>query len=81
MTEDELDSTIDDIVTQILKNGPVAVSQAKALVQQVANAPINAKLLDDTSKQIAKIRTSKEGQEGLGAFIEKRAPAWQEKQA
>ena len=78
VTEDELDSTIDDIISKIVKNGPVAVSQVKALVQRVAGVTINAELLDETSKQIAKIRTSKEGQEGLGAFIEKRNPTWQE---
>ena len=76
--EDALDSTIEDIINHILKNGPVAVSQAKALIQHVSHKPITCSLLDETSKKIAQIRTSEEGQEGLSAFIEKRSPAWQE---
>jgi methylglutaconyl-CoA hydratase len=32
--------------------------------------------LDFTSEQIARIRVSEEGQEGLNAFFEKRTPTW-----
>ncbi|MEE7561141.1 enoyl-CoA hydratase/isomerase family protein, partial [Xanthomonas sp. Kuri4-2] len=30
----------------------------------------------DTAALIARLRVSPEGQEGLGAFLEKRPPAW-----
>ncbi|MCB4436544.1 enoyl-CoA hydratase/isomerase family protein [Alteromonas sp. McT4-15] len=76
VTEDELDSTIDGIISGIVKNGPHAVAQSKALVQWVASQPINDALLGETSKLIAQVRTSEEGQEGLGAFLEKRSAAW-----
>jgi len=76
VTEDELDSTIDDLITNVMKNGPQAVSQSKALVQWVASQPINNDLLAATSKLIAHVRTSEEGQEGLGAFLEKRSANW-----
>jgi methylglutaconyl-CoA hydratase len=33
-------------------------------------------LIEDTSKRIADIRVSKEGQEGLSAFLEKRNASW-----
>lgn len=78
VNEDELDSNIDDIITAILKNGPRAVSQSKALVQDVAGMPISPSLMDETSARIAAVRTSAEGQEGLSAFLEKRTAAWQE---
>ncbi|WP_421134371.1 enoyl-CoA hydratase/isomerase family protein [Alteromonas sp. A079] len=78
VNEDELDSNIDDIITAILKNGPRAVSQSKALVQDVAGMPISASLMEETSARIAAVRTSAEGQEGLSAFLEKRPAAWQE---
>lgn len=78
VTEDELDSTIDDIVTAIVKNSPTAIAEAKSLVQQVAHQPLDSALLDSTSSHIARVRTSTEGQEGLMAFIEKRKPSWQE---
>lgn len=78
VTEDELDSTIDHIIHGLLKNGPQAVSQAKSLVEFVANKPINETLMNETSQRIAKVRVSEEGQEGLSAFLEKRVARWQE---
>lgn len=55
---------------------PAAVAQAKALVRDVAGAPIDAKLAQDTAHRIARIRASDEGREGLAAFLEKRPPNW-----
>lgn len=78
VTEDELDSTIDNILSNILKNGPHAVAKAKGLVQWVSTQEINDALLTETSKIIAQVRTSEEGQEGLSAFLEKRSASWVE---
>ena len=78
VTEDELDSTIDNILSNILKNGPQAVAKAKDLVQWVSTQEINDALLTKTSKLIAQVRTSEEGQEGLSAFLEKRSASWAE---
>lgn len=78
VTEDELDSTIDNILSNILKNGPHAVAKAKGLVQWVSTQEINDALLTETSKLIAQVRTSEEGQEGLSAFLEKRSASWVE---
>lgn len=76
VSEDQLDAEIANIASSLLKNGPVAVSLAKALVDQVAYQPINEALLQSTSKQIAAVRVSAEGQEGLSAFLEKRPANW-----
>lgn len=76
VTEEELDSTIDDIVSHILKNGPVAVAAAKQLISDVAQRPIDRELIAQTSACIAAIRTSDEGQEGLQSFLNKRKPNW-----
>lgn len=78
VTEDELDSTIDEIITQIVKNGPLAVGQAKTLVEYVAGVPIDAALMGKTSQWIAAIRVSEEGQQGLQAFLAKQPAPWQE---
>lgn len=78
VTEDELDSTIDDILSNIMKNGPQAVAKAKDLVQWVSTQEIDDALLTQTSKLIAQVRTSDEGQEGLSAFLEKRSASWVE---
>nr|WP_136249526.1 enoyl-CoA hydratase/isomerase family protein [Ningiella ruwaisensis] len=76
VSEEDLDKTIDIIIGDILKNGPVAVAKAKALALEVAELPINDSLLDKTSEAIAHIRVSDEGQEGLHAFLEKRKANW-----
>jgi methylglutaconyl-CoA hydratase len=34
--------------------------------------------MDETAKRIARARVSAEGQEGVAAFLEKRAPKWAE---
>lgn len=76
VTEEELDSTIEDIINTTLKNGPVAVGAAKQLIFDVANRPIDKAIAEETSKRIANIRVSEEGQEGLHAFLQKRAANW-----
>jgi len=59
-----------------MQNSPQAIMQAKQVVLDYANQPIGQTLLNDSSQRIATIRTSKEGQEGLSAFLEKRKPNW-----
>lgn len=78
VTEEELDTTINDLVTQLLTNGPVAVGQAKSLIRSVAYRSVDESLMQETSQMIANIRVSDEGQEGLHAFLEKRPAKWQE---
>ena len=74
---DELTNEIDAMIAKLLANGSQARRQAKKLSQDVAFQTINDDLLNDTSERIAAIRVSVEGQEGLSAFFEKRAPNWQ----
>ncbi|MGH1372153.1 MAG: enoyl-CoA hydratase/isomerase family protein [Cellvibrionaceae bacterium] len=74
--EEALDATIEDLVSQLLSNSPAAVQEAKQLVFDVADKTIDDELIKETCQRIADIRVSVEGQEGLGAFLEKRQPAW-----
>lgn len=78
VTEEELDQTVQDLVEKILSNGPEAVAAAKQLVFDVKDEPLADELIEKTSLRIATTRVSKEGQEGLNAFLEKRPPAWRE---
>ena len=73
---DELTAEVNSMVTKLLANGSQARRQAKKLSQDVAFQIIDENLLKDTSERIAAIRVSPEGQEGLTAFFEKRAPNW-----
>ena len=73
---DELSNKVKSMITTLLANGSQARRQAKKLSQDVAFQNIDEALLKDTSERIAAIRVSKEGQEGLSAFFEKRSPNW-----
>lgn len=79
--EAELDNAVEDLVVQLLSNSPAAVKEAKCLVFDVADKTIDSELIQDTCQRIADIRVSPEGQEGLGAFLEKRQPAWIQKES
>ena len=71
-----LDSAVQRQVELLLKAGPIAAASAKALVREVA-AATNAEAIDQANAAlIARLRVSPEGQEGIGAFLEKRKPAW-----
>ncbi len=74
--EDQLDDEINTLIESLLGNSPAAIKGAKQLIFDVAGREINDELIDFTSKRIADIRVSPEGQEGLSAFFEKRKPVW-----
>jgi methylglutaconyl-CoA hydratase len=74
--ESALDETVQQWVDAILANGPQAVTAAKQLVADVADKPIDPKLIEYTCELIAGIRVANEGQEGLQAFLQKRRPDW-----
>jgi methylglutaconyl-CoA hydratase len=42
----------------------------------VVNTPVTDAVVEDTAQRIASIRATPEGQEGIGAFLEKRPAAW-----
>ena len=79
---DALEEKSLELIQTLSQNGPNAVRQAKQLIRDVAPLPPNEKNMNDnpaiaiTTKAIAAIRVSEEGQEGLSSFLEKRAPNW-----
>ncbi|WP_250658175.1 enoyl-CoA hydratase/isomerase family protein [Alkalimarinus coralli] len=73
---DLLIETTDSIISSLLKNGPTAIASTKALIDKVSRHENNEQLTDYTCELIAALRVSEEGQEGLSAFLEKRAPNW-----
>lgn len=73
--EADLDAAVARIAAELLKCGPQAVATAKEIIRAVAGAPRD-EAIDYTVKTIARARVSPEGQEGLGAFLEKRKPNW-----
>jgi len=74
--ENELDSTIDGLLKHLLAGGPEAHAKIKALIRAVAGRRPDDALVAETAKQIAEIRGSAEGREGIASFLEKRKAAW-----
>ena len=74
--ENELDSTIDALLKHLLAGGPEAHAKIKALIRAVAGRRPDDALVAETAKQIAEIRGSAEGREGIASFLEKRKAAW-----
>ncbi|MGI2260049.1 enoyl-CoA hydratase-related protein [Shewanella sp. GXUN23E] len=64
------------MTAQLLGNSPQAMTWCKTLIAHQQSGVIDAGIIDYTSEQIARIRVSEEGQEGLNAFFDKRQPAW-----
>jgi len=74
----DLDAAVDAEVERLKTAGPVAVLEAKRLVQRIQHPDSKQRrALDEANADlIAALRVSKEGQEGLKAFFEKRPAAW-----
>lgn len=73
--EDQLDASVDEVVSDLLQAGPDSVAEAKKLLASVAGrSPDDVAEL--TVGVIADRRVSEEGQEGMAAFFEKRKPRW-----
>ncbi len=73
---DELDQTVEAVISELLSNGPRAVQATKTLIQDIADQPMSPDLVDETARRIAALRATPEAKEGLGAFLEKRPPRW-----
>lgn len=76
VSESDIDTVIDELLTKILSNGPTALAVAKRLVLDIGDRDIDQHLINETSDCIANVRVSEEGQEGLSAFLQKRKPTW-----
>ena len=72
----DLDDAVTDMLRALLKAGPGAQAVCKRLIRTVEEAPLAPALHEHTAGEIARLRVSPEGQEGLAAFLEKRKPAF-----
>ena len=74
----QLDEAADRSLHWLGKGGPLAQREAKTLALRMAGMTReSAERVDgENAALIARLRVSTEGQEGLGAFLDKRAPNW-----
>ena len=66
---EDLDGAVERVVGELLSSGREATRAAKALVRERPDP-------EETARIAARLRSGKEGQEGLRAFLEKRIPNW-----
>ena len=66
----DLDDAVETILRELLQSGPEATRAAKRLVRE---RPATG---EELARLAAGLRTGAEGQEGLRAFLDKRAAAW-----
>jgi enoyl-CoA hydratase/carnithine racemase len=66
VAREQLDEAVNRKLKNIFASGPEAVHQAKRLVR---DHPLS---LDDAARRLADARSSREGKEGVAAFLEKR---------
>jgi methylglutaconyl-CoA hydratase len=73
-----LDAAVDDALDLLAKGGPQAQSEAKQLALRIGGmTKQSAERADvENAALIARLRVSAEGQDGLGAFLDKRKPNW-----
>ncbi len=74
----ELDEAVERELHWLGKGGPIAQTEAKMLALRMGGMTHqDAERIDaENARLIARLRVSPEGQEGLGAFLDKRAPRW-----
>jgi len=71
----QLDDAVNEWTERFIKNGPEALSVCKDLLENVPGISLE-QAKKYTAEVISKLRISKEGQEGMKAFLEKRKPDW-----
>lgn len=73
--EASLDAALQRTLARILSCGPKAIAHTKQLLARARHTSAEY-LIDDAAAVFARTVLSDEGQEGTGAFMQKRAPSW-----
>ena len=75
---DLLDESVERALHFLAKGGPLAQAEAKQLALRVAGMTRESaeRIDEENAALIARLRVSAEGQKGLAAFLDKRAPDW-----
>jgi methylglutaconyl-CoA hydratase len=75
--EPALHARVEAILAEVLSAGPEAARNAKAMIREQRGLS-RGDALERTVLWAARQRVSPEGQQGLGAFLEKRPPSWRQ---
>jgi methylglutaconyl-CoA hydratase len=72
---EKLDDIVKSSVEQVRSSSPYAIKEVKHLINNLIEMDIK-KYKEFTVEKISELRVSKEGQEGINAFLQKRKPNW-----
>ena len=78
LNEEGLEQQLGQTIKFLMTSGPDAMAACKELIYTISNTLDFESSIDYTAKLIAELRASKEGQEGMASFLEKRKPNWVE---
>ncbi len=74
--EVQAEEFIDSFIHKLIKNSPLSLRSIKAFLNKSPLFNTEDEFLRESADLISKARISKDGQEGMKAFIEKRKPVW-----
>lgn len=77
--EGQLARCANALITELLAGGPTAQGEAKRLLREVPRLAAD-QAQETTAAWIARLRASREGREGIRAFLERRPPSWRSDQ-
>lgn len=72
---EKLDDIVNSCIEQVRSSSPSAIKEVKHLINSLIEMDIK-KYKEFTVEKISELRISKDGQEGISAFLEKRKPNW-----
>ncbi len=71
---DDLEAAAEKLISKLCGNGPQAMSISKKLLRELS--PLQHDYVEKTAQLLNEVRASKEAQEGIQAFLEKRVAQW-----
>jgi len=71
-----LDAGVAALVDALIAGAPRAQKAAKDLIAAVNGRPLDDAVGEETAQRIARQRATDEARDGIGAFLDKRAPSW-----
>lgn len=72
----ELDEGLAALAKALMAGAPQAQKAAKDLIAAISGRSIDDQVMEETAQRIARQRATQEAKGGIGAFLEKRLPAW-----
>jgi methylglutaconyl-CoA hydratase len=73
---EELDSTIDACLQELVAGGPQAQREIKSFFSQLEVGPVTAEARELSAQTISRVRGTDEAGEGFAAFLDKRPANW-----